>query len=199
MKPIAFLLLAGALAPAQQSRPKGLYAIIQTSEGDIVARLFEKDTPKTVRQFVALAQGKMAWRDPVTHAAVTRPLYDNTTFFRVTPGVMIQAGSPNGLTTFNCGVTVADEFLPGLRFDIAGKLAMANTGQPDSGGCQFFITADVQPSWSGKYTIFGEVVEGREVVHKIAHAKVVGEKPVEPVKIVHVVIERSGPEPKSKH
>ena len=199
MKPIALILLAAALAPAQQPRPKGLYAILQTSEGEIVARLFEKDTPITVRNFVALAQGKKAWRDPVTHAAVVRPLYDNTTFFRVTPGVMIQAGSPNGENTFNCGITIPDEFLPGLRFDVGGKLAMANTGQPDSGGCQFFITADVQPSWTGKYTIFGEVVGGREVVHKIAHAKVVGEKPVEPVKLIHLGIERSGPEPKSKH
>jgi cyclophilin family peptidyl-prolyl cis-trans isomerase len=151
-----------------------------------------------VRNFVALAQGKKPWRDPATRTMVTRPLYHDITFFRVTPGLMIQSGDPTGKNGFNCGITIPDEFLPGLRFDTAGKLAMANTGSPDSGGCQFFITADTQPQWNGKYTIFGQVVDGRDVVTRIARARVINETPVDPVKLIDVAIERSGPEPKSK-
>jgi peptidyl-prolyl cis-trans isomerase A (cyclophilin A) len=191
-------LLIGADASAQTSRPAGLYANFNTSAGAIAARLFEKETPITVRNFVALAQGKKPWRDPATHTMVTRPLYENITFFRVTAGLMIQAGDPTGKNGFNCGITIPDEFLPGLRFDSAGKLAMANTGNPDSGGCQFFITADAMTQWNGKYTIFGQVVEGRDVVSRIAHARLIHETPVDPVKLISVAIERAGPEPKSK-
>lgn len=194
---ILFLIAAGAWAQTAP-RPAGLYALFDTSAGGFTAKLFEKDTPITVRNFVALAQGKKAWRDPATRAPVTRPLYENITFFRVTPGLMIQAGDPMGKNGFNCGITIPDEFLPGLRFDTAGKLAMANTGNPNSGGCQFFITADSMPQWNGKYTIFGQVVEGRDVVSKIAKARVIDETPVDPVKLIRVTIERSGPEPKSK-
>jgi len=199
MKSLVLLfVIAGGVWAQTASRPAGLYAVFHTAAGTIVAKLYEKEIPISVRNFVALAQGTKAWRDPVTHAMVTRPLYQNMTFFRVTPGLMIQSGDPTGKNGFNCGITVPDEFLPGLRFDSGGKLAMANAGTPDSGGCQFFITADSQPQWNGKYTIFGQVVEGREVVNKIAHAKVVNETPVDPVKLIDVAIERSGPAPKSK-
>jgi peptidyl-prolyl cis-trans isomerase A (cyclophilin A) len=126
---------------------------------------------------------------------VKRPLYDNITFHRVVPGEMIQSGDPTGTGYHNCGVNVRDEFLPGLRFDRAGKLAMANTGAPDSGGCQWFITESPMRQWDGKYTIFGTVVEGQEVVAKINHAHVRGDKPVDPVKLLSVTIERIGPEP----
>jgi cyclophilin family peptidyl-prolyl cis-trans isomerase len=199
MKPLLVLLLIAPAASAQSpTRPPGLYAIFHTSAGAIAARLFEKDTPITVANFVALAQGKKPWRDPATRTMVTRPLYRNITFFRVTPGLMIQAGDPTGKNAFDCGIQIPDEFLPGLRFDTGGKLAMANTGKPDSGGCQFFITSDTQTQWNGKYTIFGQVVEGRDVVDKIARARVINETPVAPVKLIDVAIERSGPEPKSK-
>jgi peptidyl-prolyl cis-trans isomerase A (cyclophilin A) len=199
MKPILILLLIAAAASAQSdNRPPGLYAIFHTAAGAITAKLFEKETPITVTNFVALAQGKKPWHDPATRTMVTRPLYQNITFFRVTPGLMIQAGDPTGKNGFNCGITIPDEFLPGLRFDTGGKLAMANTGKPDSGGCQFFITTDAQTTWNGKYTIFGQVVEGRNVVDKIAHARVINETPVDPVKLIDVAIERSSPEPKSK-
>jgi len=87
-------------------------------------------------------------------------------------------------------VKISDEYLPGLRFDRAGKLAMANTGQPDSGGCQFFITNNVAPTWNGKYTIFGQVVEGQDVVDKISRVPTRDEKPVTPVKLISVAIER---------
>lgn len=183
-------LLALAAAAAQPRVVPGLYAVFHTSEGDIMARLYEKDTPATVKNFVALAQGTKAWADPVTHKWVKRPLYDGITFHRVVPGEIIQAGDPTGKGTHNCGVHVPDEILPGLRFDRAGKLAMANTGAPDSGGCQFFFTANPEPQWTGKYTIFGVVVDGLDVVSKISRMPSAQEKPIEPVKLISVTIER---------
>ena len=166
--------------------------------GDITARLYEKDTPRTVENFVALAQGAKATRDPKAGTMVKRPLYDNITFHRVVPGEMIQSGDPTGTGSHNCGFTIPDEALPGLRFDSAGKLAMANAGAPDSGGCQFFITTSPRRVWDGKYTIFGLVVEGQDVVSKINHAPVRGDKPVDPVKLIGVTIQRIGPEPVKK-
>jgi len=158
--------------------------------------LFEKNTPIAVQNFVALAQGTKAWRDPKTGAMVKRPLYDNLTFHRVMTGVMIQSGDPTGTGAHNCGISIPDEFLPGLRFDRSGKLAVANTGAPDSGGCQFFITTDGVAGWSGKYTIFGEVVSGLDVADKISHGRVHGDRPVNPAKLISVTIERVGPDPK---
>jgi cyclophilin family peptidyl-prolyl cis-trans isomerase len=183
-----FLLAAGCLSAQHQSN--GLYAIFHTSMGDIRARLYEKDTPIAVENFVALAQGTKATLSPKTRKMVKVPLYDNITFHRVVSGEMIQSGDPTGTGSHNCGFTIPDEFLPGLRFDTGGKLAMANTGEPDSGGCQFFIT--------GKYTIFGMVVEGQDVVSKINQGKARGDKPVDPVKLIGVTIERVGPEPVKK-
>lgn len=185
-------LLFMSLGVAQNSpalKP-GVYAIFNTSEGAITARLYEKYTPRTVANFVALAQGTKPWRDPKTGVMVRRPLYDNITFHRVVPEEAIQSGDPTGTSANNCGVTVSDEFLPGLRFSAPGRLALANTGNPDSGGCQFFITVQPMPRWDGKYTIFGEVVAGLDVVLKISRMPVHGDKPVDPVKLIHVAIER---------
>lgn len=197
MPRLALVLLAAACLPAQPQK-NGLYAIFHTSLGDITARLYEKDTPVTVEDFVALAQGTKATRDPKTGRMVKVPLYNNLIFHRVLPGIMIQSGDPTGTGTHNCGFTIRDEFLPGLRFDSSGKLAMANTGQPDSGGCQFFITTNPMREWDGKYTIFGTVVEGLDVASRIDHAPVRGDRPVDPVKLRSVTIERVGPEPPKK-
>ena len=191
-----FLLAAGCVSA--QPKANGLYAVFHTSVGDITARLFEKDTAKTVENFVALAQGTKATLSPKTGKLVKVPLYDNITFHRVVPGEMIQSGDPTGTGAHNCGFTIPDEFLPGLRFDSSGKLAMANTGQPDSGGCQFFITDGPMSTWNGKYTIFGTVVEGQSVEAKINRAPVRGDRPVKPVKLMGVTIERIGPEPVKK-
>src|SRR5436309_1055328 len=142
MKHLAIILLLAAAALAQTPRPAGLYAVFDTSEGSFTARLYEKETPGTVQNFVGLAQGTVAWRDPQTRKMVKRPLYQNITFHRIVPHDAIQAGDPTGVGNHNCGFTIGDEFLPGLRFDRGGRLAMANSGNPDSGGCQFFITAN---------------------------------------------------------
>jgi len=183
---------------AAPALPPGLYAIFNTGMGTITARLLEKDTPIAVQNFVALAQGTKAWRDPKTNTMVERPRFDNITFHRVLPGQMIQSGDPSGTGAYPCGSTIRDEFLPGLRFDRAGKLAVANTGAPDSGGCQFFITDGPVPGWDGKYTIFGQVTAGLDVVSKISRAPVHGDKPIDPVKLIGVTIERVGPEPRQK-
>jgi peptidyl-prolyl cis-trans isomerase A (cyclophilin A) len=187
-----FALLTLSLGTAQNppGLKPGLYATFNTSEGAITARLYDKNTPRTVANFVALAQGTKPWRDPKTGAMVRRPLYENITFHRVVPDQAIQSGDPTGTGAHNCGATVSDEFLPGLRFSAPGRLALANNGNPDSGGCQFFITVQPMPRWDGKYTIFGEVVAGMDVVSRIGRGPVQGDKPVDPVKLVSVTIER---------
>jgi cyclophilin family peptidyl-prolyl cis-trans isomerase len=191
------MFLAAGCLVAQQ-RQNGLYAVFNTSKGQITARLYEKDTPVTVRNFVALAQGTKATRDPKTGKMVNRRLYDNITFHRVVRDEMIQSGDPTGTGSHDCGFTIRDEILPGLRFDFAGQLAMANTGKADTGGCQFFITVDPMHSWNGNYTIFGVVVKGLDVVAAINHAPLHGDRPVDPVKLIDVTIERVGPEPVKK-
>jgi peptidyl-prolyl cis-trans isomerase A (cyclophilin A) len=192
VKLLSTFILIAALSWAQspEGRPPGLYATFITSKGDITARLYEKYTPVAVATFIGLAQGTKAWRDPKTGAMVKRPLYNNIAFHRVLSGEMIQSGDPTGLGTHNCGIRIRDEILPGLRFDRGGKLAMANTGEPNTGGCQFFITTDPVVQWTGKYTIFGDVVSGQGVVDAISRAPVKGDKPVDPVKLTSVVIER---------
>jgi cyclophilin family peptidyl-prolyl cis-trans isomerase len=194
----ALLLAAGAFAQDAPPLPDGLYAIFSTGMGKFTAKLYEKDAPISVANFVGLAQGTKAWLDPKTRTMVKRPLYDNIVFHRVLPDEMIQSGSATESGNHNCGIRIRDEFLPGLRFDRAGKLAVANSGGQDSGGCQFFITTGPMTTWDGKYAVFGLVVEGMDVVEAINHAPCRGEKPVNPVKLVSVTIERIGPEPPQK-
>lgn len=189
MRYLPVLFAFAALAADQPLKP-GLYAVFHTADGDITAQLYEKETPLAVRTFVGLAQGTQPWLDPETHKPVKRPLYNGITFHRIIHDDVIQAGDPTGKGTHNCGIRLRDEILPGLRFDRSGKLAVANTGQPDSGGCQFFITANAQPQWNGKYTIFGQVVRGLDVVEKIAKVPTRDEKPLTPVQLISVTIER---------
>jgi peptidyl-prolyl cis-trans isomerase A (cyclophilin A) len=194
----ALILLAAALRAQNPNLKPGLYAVFRTSQGTITARLYEKDTPIAVRNFVGLAQGTKPWMDPKSGLMVKRPLYDDLTFHRVLPGEMIQSGDPTATGSHNCGITIPDEFLPGLLFDRSGKLAVANTGKQDSGGCQFFITTEAVPQWNGKYTIFGEVVSGLDVANKISRAPLRGDRPIDPAKLIGVTIERIGPEPKKR-
>jgi peptidyl-prolyl cis-trans isomerase A (cyclophilin A) len=192
MMPAALLLFL-ALTAFLQSTPTlkpGLYAVFETSGGTITAELYEKYTPRAVSNFVGLATGTKAWWDPAVKGWVKRPMYNGIKFHRIVREQMIQSGDPTGLGSHNCGFTIRDEYLPGLRFDRPGRLGVANTGKPDSGGCQFFITEEAIPSWNNNYTIFGQVVEGIEIVNKLSKVRTVNEKPVEPVLLKSVVIRR---------
>jgi peptidyl-prolyl cis-trans isomerase A (cyclophilin A) len=149
------------------TRLPGLYATFETSEGTIVCRLFEKDAPKTVANFVELAEGKREWTHPSTRKKSKDRLYDGTIFHRVIPDFMIQGGDPQGTGMGGPGYQFEDETKGSPhKFDKPGKLAMANAG-PNTNGSQFFITT-VPTEWlTGKHTIFGEVVEGQDVAVKI--------------------------------
>jgi len=193
--------VAAPAATTAAALPDGLYAHFKTSMGDITVQLYEKDTPIAVRNFVGLAKGTKPWKDPKTGALVRRPLYNNTTFHRIMPDGMIQGGDPTGTGTHECGITIHDEFLPGLKFDRPGRLAVANTGSPNTGGCQWFLTvASRIPSWDNNYTIFGQMVDGQDVVKAISRVPgnrltEGGVRPKDAVKLVTVAIERIGPEP----
>jgi peptidyl-prolyl cis-trans isomerase A (cyclophilin A) len=149
------------------TRPAGTYAIFETTEGTIVCRLFEKDAPKTVLNFVELAEGKREWTHPTTRKKSADRLYDGTIFHRVIPDFMIQGGDPQGTGTGGPGYQFEDETKGSPhKFDKPGKLAMANAG-PNTNGSQFFITVAPTTWLTGKHTIFGEVVEGQDVANKI--------------------------------
>ncbi|MFI5349881.1 MAG: peptidylprolyl isomerase [Elusimicrobiota bacterium] len=159
---LAALLLAAACA----RRPAGPYAVLETSKGRIVARLYVDRAPKTIAHLRALADGTKQWRDSKTGQIVLRPLYDGTVFHRVIPGLLIQGGDPTGTGDGDPAVPVADE-LSGAPFDKPGLLAMASWG-PGSSQTQFFITLAPAPDLDGKHTIFGEVVSGLDVARAIA-------------------------------
>jgi peptidyl-prolyl cis-trans isomerase A (cyclophilin A) len=183
-------------APSAPAREPGLYATITTSMGPIVCVLYEKESPITVKNFVALSRGGKPWTDPKTNQKVTRALYTGTTFHRVIPDFMIQGGDPLGTGMGDGGLTpIPDEFHPSLKFDKPGRLAMANAG-PRTGTCQFFITEGPTPHLDGKHTIFGQVVEGQDLVAKIARVPAdANNKPKTPVKIVSIKVTREGPAP----
>jgi len=168
-----------------------LTATLQTSQGRVVIRLFPDHAPKTVRNFVELAEGGRQWTDPRTGRATTSKLYDGTIFHRVIPDFMIQGGDPLGSGRGGPGYQFADEFHPDLRFDRPYLLAMANAG-PGTNGSQFFITVAPTPWLNGKHTIFGEVVEGADVVDRISRVKTGSQdRPVEDVTIESVTVDRA--------
>ena len=177
-------------------REAGLYARLETTMGSITARLFETEAPATVRSFVSLAEGKKPFKDPKTGQMVRRPFYSGMAVHRVIPGFMIQMGDPTGTGAYDPGFTVPDELNPALRFDRPGRVGMENTGDRNSGNCQFFITEVPTPHLNNLHTVFGQVVEGQDVVQKIANApRNADNKPRTPVTITRVVFERVGPEP----
>ena len=130
---IALIAFAAGIEAQNPPLKPGLYATFQTSYGAITASLYEKATPNAVRNFVALAQGTKAWKDPKTGAMVKRPLYNNLTFHRVLPDLMIQSGDPTATGSHNCGITIQGEILPGLRFDRAGKISGGQSRRPGFG------------------------------------------------------------------
>ena len=148
---------------------KELYATFDTSEGQIVCRLFSKDAPKTVQNFVGLATGEKEWEHPATgEKQVGKSLYDGTIFHRCIADFMVQGGDPLGRGTGGPGYEFEDEFQSGRKFDKPGLLAMANAG-PGTNGSQFFITVVPTPWLNNRHTIFGEVVKGMDVVDKVAN------------------------------
>ncbi len=184
-------------APAQPAVPlpaePGLYAVIYTSMGNIVCRLFDKEAPKTVANFRGLATGAKPWTDPTTGKLKHTPLYSGTTFHRVIPGFMIQGGDPTGTGTGSPGYEFADEIVPNRSFDRPGLLAMANSG-PNTNGCQFFITVAEARHLDGHYSMFGEVVSGQDVVDAISQVpRDADDKPLTPVKIVRIAIRTVAP------
>ena len=173
------------------ARQPGSYAIFNTSEGTIVCRLFEKESPKTVANFVELAEGKREWTHPVSRKKSTDRLYDGTVFHRVIPNFMIQGGDPAGTGFGGPGYQFEDETKGSPhKFDKPGKLAMANAG-PNTNGSQFFITIAPTEWLTGKHTIFGELVEGKDVVEKIvASPRNKQDKPLKDLVVKSVTIER---------
>jgi peptidyl-prolyl cis-trans isomerase A (cyclophilin A) len=172
------------------SRAPGTYAIFDTSQGTIVCRLFEKEAPQTVANFVGLAEGTKEFKDPRTGQKVKRTFYDGLSFHRVIPQFMIQGGCPLGTGTGDPGYRFADEFHPSLRHDKAGKLSMANAG-PNTNGSQFFLTVAPTPWLDNKHAIFGEVVEGLDLAIKISELpRGANDKPKEPVILKTLRIER---------
>ncbi|TML80194.1 MAG: peptidylprolyl isomerase [Actinobacteria bacterium] len=167
------------------------YATLVTSKGTIKVRLLPDHAPMTVDNFVGLATGTKEWKDPRDGKKKTEPMYDGTVFHRVIPEFMIQAGDPTGTGTGGPGYEFEDEVAGGPGFSKPGYLAMANAG-PGTNGSQFFIT-EAPTTWlTGKHTIFGEVIEGMEVVNEIARVpRDKRDKPNDDVVIERVEISES--------
>ena len=195
---VSMVLLGGVLAVSVtaalsgQAKEKklmpGIYAHFQTTEGNFSLKLFERQAPKTVANFMGLAEGTI---EPITgKPGKSKPYYDGLTFHRIMDGFMIQGGDPTGTGTGGPGYRFADEIDPKLRFTKAGILAMANVG-PNTNGSQFFITLAPTEWLNGKHTIFGEIIEGMDVVSKIGKVKTgQNNKPLTPVIMKKVTIER---------
>ncbi len=174
--------------------PTGPTAVFDTSMGRMTCKLYSKEAPETVANFIGLAKGTKDWTDPRTHKKVHgRPLYNGTTFHRVIPNFMIQGGDPLGTGEGDPGYMFADEFNPDLNFDVPGRLAMANSG-PGTNGSQFFITEVPTPHLNQKHTIFGQCDDASLLVEQSIARVETGEqdKPVTPVILNKVTIVPDG-------
>lgn len=174
----------------EEALKPGVYALFQTNKGTITCQLFEKEAPKTVANFVGLADGTKEWTDPKTGKKIKSTFYDGLIFHRVIPKFMIQGGDPEGTGRGGPGYKFEDEFTSGLLFDKPGRLAMANAG-PNTNGSQFFITTVPTPWLNNKHTIFGQVIDGMDVVEAIESVKRDRrDKPIEDVIITKLEIKR---------
>lgn len=176
----------------------GLYMTFETNMGTLRCKLFEKEAPLTVRTIVGLALGKKAYQDPRTGQNVEgKRFYDGLTFHRVIPEFMIQGGDPLGTGMGGPrgpGFPFKDECVASLKFDVPGRLAMANAG-PGTNGSQFFITEVATPHLHMRHTIFGQC-ENVDVVKAIARTPSdSSDKPLKPVIIERVVVTRVGAAP----
>ncbi len=190
----AFLLMAFSFhseAKGKATTPKkgkDMIAVFETNKGTFKIKLFNEKAPKTVENFVGLASGTKEWTDPASGKKSKKPFYDGLIFHRVIPNFMIQGGDPLGQGTGGPGYKFEDE-TNDQTFAKPGVLAMANSG-PNTNGSQFFVTLAATTWLNGKHTIFGEVVEGMDVVEAIGKVKTGAmDKPVEPVVIKHLKIE----------
>jgi peptidyl-prolyl cis-trans isomerase A (cyclophilin A) len=167
------------------------HAVFNTSEGTFKVRLFDQEVPNTVANFVGLAEGTKEFTDPKTGKTAKRPFYDGLVWHRVIDGFMLQGGCPLGTGTGGPGYKFADEFHAKLRHTKPGILSMANSG-PNTNGSQFFVTLAATPWLDNKHSVFGEVVEGMDVVNKIGSAATSkpGDRPLKPITIQSVKIER---------
>ena len=180
--------------------PQTLHVVFQTNHGTFTAELYSQDAPITVSNFVDLAEGNKEWTDPTTGEQRMSPFYDGTIFHRVIPEFVIQGGDPTGTGTGGPGYQFQDEFTLRLRFDQPGRLAMANSG-PNTNGSQFFITEVATPQLDDVHTIFGQVIQGMEVVRAIARVpRDSSDRPLQPVVLERLIIERvPGPESAGTH
>lgn len=168
---------------------KDMIAVFETNKGTFKVKLFADKAPKTVENFVGLATGTKEWTDPKSGKKEKKPFYDGLIFHRVIPNFMIQGGCPLGNGTGGPGYKFADEFDKELKHTKPGMLSMANAG-PGTNGSQFFVTVAATPWLDGKHTIFGEVIEGMDVVYDISKAKTrPGDKPVEDIVLKSVTIQ----------
>ena len=166
------------------------YAHFVTTEGNFTVRLFDEQAPRTVENFVGLAEGTREWSDPRTNQKVRKPYYNGTIFHRVIDGFMIQGGDPLGQGIGGPGYNFADEFHPKLRHNKAGILSMANRG-PNTNGGQFFITLGPTPHLDDRHSVFGEVTDGMDIVSKIGRTPTGDrDRPKKDILIQQVTIER---------
>ena len=174
---------------------KDLWATFTTTRGDVVVHLLSKEAPKTVANFVGLAEGEKAATDDKGVTSQKR-FYDNTIFHRIIAGFMVQGGDPTGTGHGNPGFTFEDELQSGRAFDKVGLLAMANRG-PATNGSQFFITVSTPGHLNGKHTIFGEVVAGYDVIDAISKVGVgQNSRPLQEVRLLKITIAEKAPTPK---
>jgi peptidyl-prolyl cis-trans isomerase A (cyclophilin A) len=174
--------------------PSGPTVVLDTSMGRMTCKLFDKQAPLTVANFIGLAEGTKVWTDPVTRKKMKgKPFFNGTTFHRVIPEFMIQGGDPTGTGTGDPGYMFADEFDPNLNFDVPGRMAMANSG-PGTNGSQFFITEVPTEHLNQKHTIFGQCDQpSSSVVSAIARVeRDPNDKPLEPVTLNKVTVVRVG-------
>lgn len=173
------------------TRNETLTAVFQTNHGTFTVALFPDRAPRTVENFVGLAEGTREFTDPRTHQKVRRPFYDGLVFHRVIDGFMIQGGCPEGTGRGGPGYRFGDEFHPTLKHDQPGRLSMANAG-PGTNGSQFFVTVAPTPWLDNRHSIFGQVVEGMDVVMKIARLQTGSQdRPLQPVVMEKVTIHRA--------
>ena len=173
---------------------EAIYATLHTNAGPIRLELFPNHAPKTVRNFVELAEGTKQYTDPRTGQPGSGPYYDGPISHRVISGFMVQMGDPTGTGRGGPGFTFADEFHPELHFDRPYLLAMANAG-PGTNGSQFFITVGPTPHLNNRHTIFGQVADeaSAKVVDTIANTPTnPADRPLNDVVIERVEIERVG-------